>query len=167
LTGSRGYSHDIPEGGIEIPCDYIFSGSALLTEKTIGRLKELQEKVPAIRNILDCTTIILFPTPKICVIADDACAVPVVSSTESNLSAPLVDSVWVKIEDITLKNSNKAIVEQDLELTDLHIKCAQRLLQGQFPKQNSLKLSLLQSKALKGSTNDAIQSQQKPLDCCK
>jgi len=73
--------------------------AVLLTEKTTGRLKELQEKVPAIKNILECTsstcssTISLSPAPKICVIADDACAVPVVSSTESNLSAPLVDSV--------------------------------------------------------------------------
>ena len=159
VTGSRHYSCDIPEGGMKIPCDYIFSGCALLTEKIIGCLKEIQEKVPAIRNISDCTsnTISLFPVPKICVIADDACAVPVVSSTESNLSAPLVDSVWVTIKDITLKNSNKAIIEQGLELTDLRINCAQRLFQGQFPKLNGLKLSFLQSEALKGSTNDAIQ----------
>ena len=73
------------------------------------------------------------------------------------VSEPLVDSVWVKIKDITLKNSDKVIVEQGLELTDLHITCAQRLLQGQFPKLNGLKLSLLQSKTLKGSMNDAIQ----------
>jgi len=50
VTGSRRYSCDIPERSMEIPCDCIFSGSALLTEKTIGHLKELQKKVPAIRT---------------------------------------------------------------------------------------------------------------------
>jgi len=156
VKDSRGYSRGIPEGGLEIPCDYIFSGSAQLTEKTNGRLKELQEK-----SISDCTssttTISLPPPPKIAVVPDTVCAVPVISLTESDLPAQSGDSVWVKIKDITLKNSDKVIIEQGLELTDLHINCAQLLIKGQFPKLNGLKLSLQQSQALKGSTTNAIQ----------
>ena len=74
-----------------------------------------------------------------------------------HVSAPSSDSAWVKVRDITLKNSDKAIIEQGLELTDLHINCAQRLSQGQFPKLNGLKISLVQSEALKGLTANAIQ----------
>jgi len=164
VKGSRRYSHDIPEGGMEIPCDYIFSGSAQLTEKTNRRLKELQEKFPAIRIVSDCTsstatTISLSPASKVSVVADTVCAVPVIPPTEFDSPALSGDtgSVWVKIQDITLKSSDKAIIDQGLELTDLHINCAQRLIKGQFPKLNGLKLSLLQSQTLKGSTTNAIQ----------
>ena len=52
--------------------------------------------------------------------------------------------VWVEIKDISLKTSNKAIIEQGLELTDLHVNIAQKLIQAQYPKMNGLKLSLLQ-----------------------
>jgi len=57
----------------------------------------------------------------------------VISSTEYD-SAPSVDSVRVKIKDIALKNSDKDIIEQGLELADPHINCAQRWIKGQFPK---------------------------------
>ena len=115
---------------MEIPCDYIFSGSAQLTEKTNGRLKELQEKFPAIRIVSDCTSstttiISLSPPSKVSVVADTVCAVPVIPPTEFDSPALSGDSVWVKIKDITLKSSDKAIIDQGLELTDLHINCAQ------------------------------------------
>ena len=67
------------------------------------------------------------------------------------------DSSWVKIKDISLKISDRTIIEQGSELTDLHINSAQRLIKYQFPKLNGLKLSLLQAQPLKGSTINAIQ----------
>jgi len=42
VNGFKRYSHDIPKGGMEIPCNYTFSGSVFLTEKTRRRLIELQ-----------------------------------------------------------------------------------------------------------------------------
>ena len=56
VNGSKRYSHDIPEGGMEIPCNYTFSDSAFLTEKTRRHLIKLQEKVLAIKNVSECTT---------------------------------------------------------------------------------------------------------------
>ena len=44
VNGSKHYSHDIPEGGMEILCNYTFSSSAFLTEKTRRHLIELQER---------------------------------------------------------------------------------------------------------------------------
>jgi len=61
------------------------------------------------------------------------------------------DTLWVKIKDISLKSSDKAIIE-GLQLTDLYINSAQRLIQFQYPKMNGFKLSLLQGKPLKGPT---------------
>ena len=40
ITGSRRYSIDLPQGGLELPCLYTFSGNA----KVVSKLKKL---VPA------------------------------------------------------------------------------------------------------------------------
>ena len=45
ITGSRQYSRDLPQGGMKIPCQYIFSGN-----EDSAHLEELQEKVSKIRE---------------------------------------------------------------------------------------------------------------------
>ena len=44
-----------------------------------------------------------------------------------------------------------------MQLSDLHINSAQRLINEHFPDLNGLKLSLLQKQPLKGPTTNAIQ----------
>ena len=80
------------------------------------------------------------------------------STTGTLLQSPEErDNLWVKIKDISLKINDRNTIEQGLELTDLHINSAQRLIKNQLPKLNGLKLSLLQAQPLKGSTINAIQ----------
>ena len=43
------------------------------------------------------------------------------------------------------------------KLTDKHVYLAQRILNLKFPKMNGLRLTLLQDKAHKDSTNNALQ----------
>jgi len=64
---------------------------------------------------------------------------------------------WVKVHDISLTFDDKYILEQGEKLTDKHINCAQRILKLKFPSINGLRLTLLQNKAHKNKTTNAIQ----------
>ena len=63
ITGSRRYSRDLSQGGMEIPCQYIFFWKRNLIEKIRGCLEELQVKVSAIREnsrsvpVSSCTSV--------------------------------------------------------------------------------------------------------------
>jgi len=98
----------------------------------------------------------LFLCTKISVVTGSACAVPVTSSLESDLSVPSSDSTRVKLK----TSLSRTVIKLSLSKvwnSQIYTLTVQRLIQGQFPKLNSLKLSLLQSKALKGSTANAVQ----------
>jgi len=47
-TGPRQYTRDLLQGGLDIPCHYIFKGSKDIIEKTRGHLEELNEKILAV-----------------------------------------------------------------------------------------------------------------------
>ena len=159
ITGSRRYSRDLPQGGMEIPCKYTFSGNKDLVEKIRGRLEELQEKVSTIKkssrsDIVSTSSVSVTTKYE----STSACAVVSMKESSTLLQSPEGgDNSWVKIKDISLKINDRTIIEQGLELTDLHINSPQRLIKNQFPKLNGLKLSLLQAQPLKGSTINAIQ----------
>ncbi len=66
VTGSRHYSEDLPQGGLELPCVYIFSGEPkiigkvrklLLSEDT---LKSPQKKKQKVVNALGITSVCKF-----------------------------------------------------------------------------------------------------------
>ena len=42
ITGKRQHSKDLPRGGIEVPCIYIFTGPSDIVDKTQQRLTELK-----------------------------------------------------------------------------------------------------------------------------
>ena len=46
VTGSRWYSSDLPQGGLEIPCILTFSGK----EKDINKVKKLLKNAPSVVN---------------------------------------------------------------------------------------------------------------------
>ena len=50
VTGTRQYSSDLPQGGLEVPCYYMFSGIKDLIVKARDRLEELKVKVSAIKE---------------------------------------------------------------------------------------------------------------------
>ena len=153
VTGTRRYSSDLLQRGMEIPCQYIFSGNKDVIEKIRGRLEELQENVSAIRE--SCRNV---PESSNTSVTSQAAEHKSTSSCDlAKSSTPGEDSSWVKIKDINLKISDRTVIEQGSKLTDLHINSAQRLIEYQFPKLNGLKLSLLQAQPLKGSTINAIQ----------
>ena len=159
IAGSRRYSRDLPQGGMEIPCNYIFSGDSDLVEKIRERLEELQEKVSTIR--MSSRSDVLISSVSVTAECESTSACVIKSMKESTSGTLLQleerDNLWMKIKDISLKINDRDTIEQGLELTDLHINSAQWLIKIQFPKLNGLKLSLLQAQPLKGSTINAIQ----------
>ena len=168
--GNRRYSHDLPQGGMEIPCVYTFSGAPDLIDKTKRRLNELQAQIKECSILLDSQQADVLPqTDSSCnrtseQISDDsvesvkasghkAVNLEVVEITDYNNNSMVgSNNVWLKIQDITLTLEDKHIILDGLRLSDQHINSVHRLLKQQFPTLNGLRLSLLQ-----GPTCNAIQ----------
>ena len=108
----------------------LFSGNEDLIEKIRGRLGELQEKVSAIRE--NSRSVPVSSSTSVTSQAAEhkstsTCALVSIniSSTRAPLRSPEEgDSSWVKIKDISLNISDRTIIEQGLELTDLHVNSA-------------------------------------------
>ena len=102
ITGNYRYSSDLPQGGLELPCSYKFSGFRELIEKLKHRLNELDVDVTDF-IITISTKIIEEETPVPC---------PVQNTIESeDKRSPSTDrysdTVWVKIKDITLTHEDR------------------------------------------------------------
>ena len=67
------------------------------------------------------------------------------------------EQVWLSFKDIVLRLNDKHTIDCDLQLTDLHINFAQRLLKQQFPKKNGLRSTLLQERPHSQPTENAMQ----------
>ena len=50
ITGRRQYSHDLPQGGLEVPCQLTFKGD----EKLVDKLKRQLDKVSSISPASNC-----------------------------------------------------------------------------------------------------------------
>ena len=108
ITGNRRYSSDLPQGGLELPCSYKFSGSIELVEKIKHRLNELEV------SVTDCvtrkSTKEKIPA-QIFVKSED--------NTENNLW-PLddhdksSDTPWIHVKDITLTLGDRQLINNSL-----------------------------------------------------
>ena len=54
INGNRRYSHDLPQGGLEIPCVLTFRGGSILT---ITKVQKLIQQVPSTNTEPTCTEI--------------------------------------------------------------------------------------------------------------
>jgi hypothetical protein len=112
IIGERRYSRDLPQGGLEIPCILTFSGDANLIEKA----KKLLETQVMTKNTE--------------VNGENESKSPKRSKVEPESPASIL---WVSVQGLRLTISDKQIVMNGLELTDMHINVAQGLLHKQFP----------------------------------
>ena len=120
IAGGRRYSGDLPQCGMEIPCVLTFMVEQSSVEK-VGRLMMncngigSQESEHSINQTVD----VLPPSSKKTKIDDDVC----ISSA----------GVWIRIDSVVLTMMEKEMVLQNMELDDMVINCAQKVLQNQFP----------------------------------
>ena len=152
VTGSRQYSRDLPQGGLEIPCQLTFEGS----EKYIGKVKKLLKL-----SDLDSGS------PTVSVAADTAggssskekpadttgnsgnsnskAEADVVLEVDDGGKRRKVDNAreWIRIQNMVLRLSDKAVLLNG-ELNDKLINAAQKLLLQKFPSLKGLRSTLVQ-----------------------
>ena len=130
VTGSRPFSEDLVQGGLEIPYVIIFEGDAKYTEKA----KKLVE------SALATTTTALLASKK-----RKLSDVPTVLPGTREDSTQKLTKVWVQLTGIALTITDKEHILAGEKLNDHHINMAQSLLKRQFSEITGLKSTLLQA----------------------
>ena len=156
VIGSRQYSADLDQGGLEVPCKLIFACSDQELLFTTRKLLYLALKKEDYEMPLKRIKLEQIETPDITVdnTMGDVTSVKVIddgqdqeySSSGLNLKSKDLDSEWVKTGRISLLTSHKTKILNGSELDDAIMNFAQRLLKKQFPDVNGLQNTLLQAK---------------------
>lgn len=141
VIGSRRYSEDLPQGGMEVPCVYCFYGLKGDVNKLKKLLDQKPDQPPASKKIklekkvivVDCTSVLV----------------------HGKNSVETTNSKWLKIDSTWLEIVDKQILLEGGCLNDRHMNYAQAILTLQFPSLNGLH-STLKVTLLSDSSN-AIQ----------
>ena len=128
VTGSRRYSQDLPQGGLEIPCLLLFNG----TEKDTLKAERLVKAA----LVTDVVTDVPEYTPK----RTKPCTGSDCGLSKIRKLNPLSPEIETLLE--------SSIISGD-KLSDLHVNYAQQLLQCQFPHLKGLQSTLFQLKTIK------------------
>ena len=118
VTGSRRYSRDMPQGGLEIPCTQVS--------------REYQSEKTA-RCRPSTTSVVISQAP------------PTKKRKLGSAGTEGEPHRWVQHGDILLSTEDKAGIISGQQLNDEHINFAQKLLKAQFPCLNGLHSTLLHS----------------------
>ena len=159
VIGSKQYSLDLPQGGLEIPCVLTFSGE----QREVLKVQKLVEEINAyittnsdeqpnkgekiyfskvspsksaadkIKHLDRDTTGDLDCKASSSDIDLDCNVVTVEDSTEQFTRNISEDLEWIRISSIILKKSDKESIIDGRRLTDMHINAAQKILSQQFP----------------------------------
>ena len=166
ITGTRQYSLDLPQGGLELPCKLKFSAAAKEITKIRKLLTQVTPASPAELTSLEvksaCDSVskpaMSATIPSATVMKDNMLVIPepegdTISDTEPATKKPRTadnsaETVWLKLGNI-LTWYDKEVISDNKELSDHHINYCQHLLSKQFPLIGGLVLTLLQNKPLK------------------
>ena len=136
VTGTRQYSRDLPQGGLEVPCKLIFYGESLLLIKVRKLLKEATES--GLLTISAAGTDSRLPK----------------DSNEQPTARARNSDVWVKFKGMFLLQTDKDDLLEGRWLSDKHVNYAQSLLRSQFSHidgwRETLLLHKVQRKIQKG-----------------
>ena len=131
VTGSRRYSDDLAQGGLEVPCVLCFDGDAKVTTKA----KKLVESALATAGVDTLPN-------KQRRVAD-----PAVEPDTAEDSSPEAMKEWVQFgRGIVLTIADKERILAGEKLDDRHISFAQSLIKKQFPEIAGLRSTLQQAK---------------------
>ena len=138
VTGTRRYSIDLPQGGLELPCRLSFTGP----QKVDGKLQKLLDKAPKLPQGTNSSAKEEPPKKKIKL--DEAIAPT--QKEHSIVPNSTVNAVWMMYQCHTLLLSDKTIIRNGGRLTDRHMTFCQAVLKVQFPATEGLECTLYQSK---------------------
>ena len=126
ITGTRQYSGDLPQGGLEIPCLLTFRGDkkeVMKVRKLLGTKLQVPESnvnSPSKKRKLD-----------VCII-------------ESSMpETQVINRPWLSLNKIELSFADKELIIAGDELTDIYMNFAQAILKKQFPELSGLHSTLL------------------------
>ena len=142
INGSRRYSSDLPQGGLEVPCVLTFCGEDVLiqkvkklisTDKLIDTMlsKDKEKTDPSVKEEPE--------SPKKKKIRSEECI------------------VWVRLEGLILNTEDRSAIIAGDELNDKHIDFFQQLLKLKFPCLSGLKSTLLPVFAHERWTSNYVQ----------
>ena len=134
VTGSRRFSADLPQGGLEVPCELKFKGEPNDVAKVRKLLTVGSSTTPNAE-----TTEIEQPKKKI-KMEPDLISVEDVVIKNGNCS-----TTWLSFNHIKLTEADRDIVTMGEQLTDKHINFAQFILKKQFVKLLGLQSTVLLS----------------------
>jgi len=147
VTGTRRYSYDLPQGGMEIPCQLKFS---IDDSKSLQKVKMLLTEDSNGKDHAKALLLSSKPSCKAIALAsvdlesssssDDSMSVQSTFATDGDAD------IWVQYDRRRLNVNDKIILQRGDELSDKHIQFAQKLIYEQFPLIGELFSTLLQEK---------------------
>ena len=136
ITGSKRYSSDLTQGGMEVPCKLTFFGE----EQNVRKLRGLLPSDSAV-----CTTIDLTDSEQkdADVPCDKAPKRMKLEDDHEETAGSTRDATWVEYENYSLSFDDLTILSSGRSLSDKHINLAQELIKKQHPNIMGLKSTLL------------------------
>ena len=129
VTGTRRYSVDLPQGGLEVPCKVIFEGPANQVRKAERIIRFAMEfSAEGDRNK-----------------TSDESGLDAFDYGESRSKKACQQKGWIKFNSLVLSYKERDIITEGEALNDLHINFTQSLLSSQFSSLNGFQSTLYQS----------------------
>lgn len=138
VTGSRRFSADLEQGGLEVPCLLIFQ-----SDNSSYSLKAKKLLETALGNI--ATDVMPSKKRKLSNKAPEKKG-ELTADNNHQTSEPTDSVQWVKFGGIELSKADKDEILQGMKLDDHTVNMAQSLLKCQFPEIAGLRSTLLQTK---------------------
>ena len=122
VTGKRRYSADLPQGGLELPCELRFNGPSTL----VNKVQKILEKLPSVNDAEQKLTKDNEPPQKKAKVSHEATHI-IQCDVES-----LQSDTWMTYESNSLSLADKAIIVNGEKLNDRHMTFCQAVLKAQF-----------------------------------
>ena len=146
ITGSRRYSSDLMQGGLEVPCKLIFRGD----QKEIAKVKKLVLPITTERQVSQKNS---QSNKKLKLVVPEVIDVDAV--VVANGVAP---KQWLNRNGIMVTECDKNVIMEGEQLTDKHINFAQQILKNHFTNLSGLQSTLLLAKSTRiSNTNMYLQ----------
>ena len=163
VNGSRCYSLDLPQGGLEVPCILIFSTPQAHESEKTKKLIESSLAVP-VKLTSDTKDYQIKVSPGIPCSTNASCSTSLATLTDVLENDEEFKELQPLKQKLKLHDGEIEGIIMGVELSDLYINMAQRTLKNQFPELNGLESSLFQDKE-RSLTNDNVKNKLQIIHC--
>ena len=138
VNGTKRYSADLVQGGLEIPCKLVFTGDG----KDVAKVTKLLKCAPSSGSKAEQCHETQCNEPLCKNIKQE----PIDADTQTQTKPDPEDecTIWLQLADLQLSKADEKKLVEGGWLNDKHMEFAQRLLKQQFPSLGGLQSTLLQ-----------------------